>query len=65
MADHFEKKFLYKKCQGHLYFKVKVSVSYVTENGLFWRTFMYVNNEHNWLIDSKLYDQDKKKVELS
>jgi len=26
---------------------------------------MYVNNEHNWLIDSKLYDQDKKKVELS
>jgi len=48
MADHFEKN-IYKKCQGHLYFKVKVSVSYVTENGLFWRTFMYVNNEHNWL----------------
>jgi len=22
---------------------------------------MYVNNEHDWLIDSKLYDQDKTK----
>ena len=35
MADHFEKKFYIKKGQGHLYFKVKVSVSYVIENGLF------------------------------